>query len=478
VRVLIAARLSRLADGQTGLDSQDAESTRWALANGHEIVHVAADTKSGTSAPWDRPNLRPWVTEPAKLAEYDAVVAYKLDRLSRGDNASTNAIETWAHANHKQLLTVDGLVFPCEGADGIRWDLAKRLSHQEWLNTSERYKRMQAHLVSQGKLVGKPPWGYESAPAEGGHKMLVPTDEGRAYIPAIFARVIAGESLNDVAEWLNAEGVKPAIGDSWWGRRVGAIIRNTTYAGRRRAQSGRAVLRVEPLIDADTFRRAGAALDSRPKRGPQNAEDRAMLAEVVYCARCADSPMYRVRPSGNNWYYRCYGRGSQRQGCGNYINGAVADDLVARFMSNFDGPIVEARVIPGTGHQAEIAEIELDIRSLDMTDPEYPARHAELWAERQRLAGLGDVPDRTVWEATGRTHAGEWAALDGAERGAWLRAKRIRVFAIRPDVASLVEPAWALRALGAASVVTGDGVTMAITWRGSDLDTYEADDGD
>ena len=106
MRVLIAARLSQLAEGQTGLDSQDAESTAWAEREGHEVVHVAMDRKSGTTAPWDRPQLRPWVTDESRVALYDAVLAYRLDRLSRGDNESTNAIENWATKNGKQLLTV------------------------------------------------------------------------------------------------------------------------------------------------------------------------------------------------------------------------------------------------------------------------------------------------------------------------------------------------------------------------------------
>ena len=89
MRVIVAARLSQLAPGQTGLDSQDAESQAWAVGQGHTVVAVLPDRKSGTIQPWNRPNLRPWVTDPEKLAEYDAVVAFKLDRLSRGDNQTT-----------------------------------------------------------------------------------------------------------------------------------------------------------------------------------------------------------------------------------------------------------------------------------------------------------------------------------------------------------------------------------------------------
>src|ERR1700685_271912 len=105
MRVLVAARLSRLAPGQTGLDSQDRESRAWCEGNGHEVLGVPADHKSGTVAPWDRPNLTPWVTEPDKIKLYDAIVGYSFDRLSRGDKQNTNAIEAWAHQHGKQLLT-------------------------------------------------------------------------------------------------------------------------------------------------------------------------------------------------------------------------------------------------------------------------------------------------------------------------------------------------------------------------------------
>ena len=53
----------------------------------------------------------------------------------RGDDASTSAIEEWARVHNKLLLTEDGLIYPCEGTDGIRWDISKRIAHEEWLKT-------------------------------------------------------------------------------------------------------------------------------------------------------------------------------------------------------------------------------------------------------------------------------------------------------------------------------------------------------
>jgi site-specific DNA recombinase len=89
VRVIVAARLSVLAEGQTGLDTQEQEVIRWAQAQGHTVVGVAADFKTGKSDLTDRPNLRPWITDPVKRDSYDAIVAYKVDRLTRADKAGT-----------------------------------------------------------------------------------------------------------------------------------------------------------------------------------------------------------------------------------------------------------------------------------------------------------------------------------------------------------------------------------------------------
>lgn len=214
MRVIVAARLSVLADGQTGLDSQEKEAVAWAERSGHDVVAVVTDGASGAKPILKRRNLKPWMTDADKLTEYDCIVVLKFDRLTRGDSRETRAIETWADDHGKTLMTTEGLTFPCEGADGIRWDLAKRLAHDEWLRIQERYLRMQRTLKAKGSLVGKAPWGYEIAPGVNEHgqsvKTLVPTPEGRKAIPVIFQKVIKGESLRVIAAWLDGQGYGPA----------------------------------------------------------------------------------------------------------------------------------------------------------------------------------------------------------------------------------------------------------------------------
>jgi DNA invertase Pin-like site-specific DNA recombinase len=162
MRVIIAGRLSKKATDrdQTGFDSQERESVRWAEQNGHRVVTVVADFKSGRSRIEDRPNLRPWVTDPERLSQYDGIVALKVDRLTRGNRQETADLESWAN-EHGKVLLIAGLNVrsDAEGMEGMAWDMMLRQAHQEWLNTSERYGRMRRTLIEKGSVVSKAPWG-------------------------------------------------------------------------------------------------------------------------------------------------------------------------------------------------------------------------------------------------------------------------------------------------------------------------------
>ena len=274
MRLLHAARLSQRARGheQTGIESSDREAQQWAEANGHVIVATVADTKSGTTAMWARPNLKPWVTEPDRLAEYDGIVAYKSDRLSRAAWADEIQIRLWAQQHGKELFIVSPALHwpPANQAEQLSWEIFASQAHEEWKNTSERYRRMQGYLRSEGKLVGRAPFGYEVVPAEDGHKTLAPTEVGRKFVPEIFRRCIAGDSLATIALWLDAEGapLPSANSTTWQPRTVGTIIRCTTMMGRRTDATGKTILKCEALVDPVTFRRAGEALDARPEARP------------------------------------------------------------------------------------------------------------------------------------------------------------------------------------------------------------------
>jgi DNA invertase Pin-like site-specific DNA recombinase len=438
MRVIVAARLSKLQrDGREGIgiETQDERSREWAEREGHEVVAVVADTKSGTVAPMDRRHLAPWVTDPALMARYDAVVAFKTDRLSRGTQEDFTRIEHWATEHGKRLVIVDGPQYPArDDSDYWRWAAEKRTARVEWENDRERSMRAQAALRDAGTLVGRYPWGYTSEGARYDRRM-VPTDEGRRLVPQVYARVAAGQSLTVVAAWLAEQTGRP-----WWPRTVAALIRNPAYRGSRQDARGREIHRCEPLVTGQQWRDAVANLDARPKRGTHAAETSA-LSGVLRCIKCG-GPMYRVVTGSGNQarvaYYRCAGKGPIRtSACRNMIRCDRADALVDDVMGGLDVPVIEWRLVKGHSHDGELADVDLALRDLagqGLTEDAEDERRAALRAERKRLRGLPAVPDRWEPRETGETYAGQWAALAPAARRAWLKRYAPKLFIGKPGM--------------------------------------------
>jgi site-specific DNA recombinase len=448
---IIAARLSRKKakagyGNGLGIDTQDEYSRQYAEREGWNVVEVVADTKSGTVAPWDRRNLKPWVTEPEKLTQYDVIIGYKTDRVSRGDQEDFTRIEAWATAHGKRIIIVDGPQYPArDDADYWRWQAEKRLSRQEWEQIRERNGRMQKALRARGKLVGKAPWGYEIS-GDLWEKTLVPTELGRKYIPLIFEHCADGWSLARIAAWLDSESVPTARGGKWSSLTLTDMIHCTTYIGYRRDGAGKIILKCEAVIDADAFNRANEAVASRPKRGPSIPENRAMCTSVLFCAHCSDSPMYRVhggryRKNGeripNLFYYRCHGRSPQRASCGSHLQLTAVNTLVSEAMERLVRPITKLVFIPGNDHSTELKDVEFLLQHLSsqgLSDEEEDAERMRLRAERDRIRSLPVEPGRTERVETGETYADRWASFTtDVERNDWLKSIGVRIWAWKYD---------------------------------------------
>jgi DNA invertase Pin-like site-specific DNA recombinase len=473
LRAVIAARLSQLQrDGRQGIgmDTQDEKSRAFCDREGITVVGVAADTKSGTVAPWDRKNLKPWVTDPERMDGYDVIVAYKTDRLSRGTQEDFTRIEFWATSHGKRLVIVDGPQYPARrdkfDSDYWQWHAEKMAARKEWEQDRERTLRATDKLRRENKFVGRIPWGYA---AEGPKydKRLVATGLGREYIPQIYDMVIAGYSLADICEWLDSLHIKQrrdkdtgeVAGASWWPAKLADIIRNPVYRGHyqmtrveRDQETGKVVWSerwehpCEALIDARRFRLANEALRTREKRGPAgDPQTRAMLKGAIKCPNCEGSSMNKIKTRGSSkagadklTYYRCTGTGSQPKGCGNMVRMEVTDAAVNQIMATtFHVPVKRLILVKGSDYQDELDEIRYRIRELDpdlMSDEQYDAELRRLRAERDRLKALPAEPDRWEEQLTGELYADIYQALPVSERGAWLTSHGFVIHATKKEV--------------------------------------------
>ena len=451
MRIIIAARLSQTSDGQTGIETQDDETRKRFEAEGHTIVAVVADYASGTVQPWNRKNLKQWVTDPERIKLYDAIAGYRFDRLSRGDKQSTNEIETWAYKHKKQLLTEDGLAFPSEGTEGIRWDITARISREEWLKTSERYRRMQKWLREGGYLVGKAPYGYMivSVPGSGktpkdDHKRLEPDPVAKLIVQEAARRYLDGATLRAICDDFNERGILSPNGGRWIHQTLSDILRNPAIAGRRMDKDGKTVLRMEPLISYTDFRRIGARMDKRAQRkGRANSGAFTLLTGVIYCPD--GQPMYRINSKYADgprpfYYCRMCPKG-KREMLPMELTNKLAEAKIRAAL--IESPDIEKREsVKANGRQDAIEQKRQDIRELDSTAGDFLERVTAMHAEIKRLESLPEEPEQIITTViSGQKLADDWPALSEAGKRAALLSAGVRVVAWRDEAGDIhIEP--------------------------------------
>ena len=312
--------------------------------------------------------------------------------------------------------------------------LAGLMNHEKSALISEQVRASFVTIKGNGSNPGRAPWGYVSQ-GDKYSKALVPTDEGRAIVPAIFERVANGMSLAKVADYLQTE-----HGIIWWPRRIAWMIRNPAYRGARQDANGVTVHRCEPLVDAALWLRANNALTVKPgKRGPANGAS-AMLTSVLFCGECQEedqegnityaSPMYRIRPRAGYAYYRCTGKAG-RKGCGHMVRLAETDAAVIEELSLSPEPRRVPQRVEGNSHYAELAEIQLELAELPkrgLSDDEEDSERARLRARRNELESMPETPDRIVMVETGETIGEHFRSLDDAGRREMMLKDGIRVW--------------------------------------------------
>ncbi|HEY2578417.1 MAG TPA: recombinase family protein [Streptosporangiaceae bacterium] len=344
--------------------------------------------------------------------------------------------------------------------------LAATKDRQKSRDISEQVTAKQAALRAAGSVVGRAPWGYRIVCRDfpgctglrcGHVKVLTPTDIGRKYIPLIFERVIAGDSLRTIAAWLTAEGVPTNSGNAVWheGFIGNRLIKNRTYMGQR---PNAGLLETEALVSPTTWQQANASLASRIRPGRGTVVHVKPLVSSI-CGACygeirdgcpsGKSPMYRVSiqyADGKRAFYRCTGHGPQRKGCGAPMLAVdVLDAMVTDVMLD-DGEKHEERVFAaGDDKSDEIMRLR-EIGAVAMRKGDYnAATDAMRKATQIEDANKDRVQPGWTWQYVGpcadvadevllenhelcghQTEGDYYASLSGDERREYLRQFEIR----------------------------------------------------
>jgi Recombinase zinc beta ribbon domain/Recombinase len=312
--------------------------------------------------------------------------------------------------------------------------LAGLVNHDKSKHLSDQVKLANDRIRHNGANPGRAPWGYVSTGEKYG-KALEPTEDGKRLVPEVYERIANGESLAQVGRWLASE-----TGRTWWPRRIAWLITNPTYRGHRIDASGVTVHRCEPLVDAALWKRANDALTAKPgKRGPASGLS-AMLTSVAVCGPCDErgvtSPMYRIQPRKGYFYYRCAGAGTERKGCGNMIRLEEAERIVVEWLTMMTAPRMVPQLVMGSSHEAELAEVMLDLAELPkrgLSDDDEDKERARLRKLRRELEAMPSVPDRIELVDSGQTIGLHFSSLDDAGKRSMMMNDGIRVLLWKPE---------------------------------------------
>lgn len=458
-RVLVAARLSRIvdSDGRSRIERDDESAQKWAAANGRTIVAVSTDAGvSGSTDPFKRPGLGPYLTDPVQIASYDEIVASSLDRLGRNAR-DLNRLRNWADDNGKRITILSPLmhwpVDPDDFASPIIWDVLGRVSEMELRMITKRIADNRDDLVERGSFVGKPCFGFDIW-GERGDKTLIPNPKLAPYLRGMVDRARQGDTLLSICHWLDSEGIEPPKGGTWHPKSVSQILHNPSLKGRRYfTHKGKSrVLKHDGIISAADWQALQDVLDARPgHRGPILSKT-APLTGAIVCDLCG-GPMYKqtsttTRKDGSKYkvdFYRCHGDGKNPSRCRNGVNRQAVEDFVDDWFTQTGAfahtPVMETVVVKGHNHEDEIADVKAEIAQLDPDDDGYMTEHGALMADLARLKGLPYVPTRIDARPTGQTVGQVWASLSDDAKRRYLASSNT-VIRVRPVKDGVPDAAW------------------------------------
>jgi site-specific DNA recombinase len=461
-------RLSRKSDATSSPQRQaDQILQATADAGGHVVAWADDWEVSGATDPLTRRGFGPWLR--GELGPYDGIAAASVDRVGRNvrDTLNTQALLT---AQDRIVVTADHA--------GV-WDFSDPNQENEWLAKAwgsqmelRAIQRRNRDETQRARAAGEP----KQCPSYGymfvrlvpmGKVDHVEIDPVAAEVIREVARRILADETGKVTcateAWrLNREGIpspsdrraqlygRMMSGRPWQAKSVKHILCSEAALGFLMHEGrpvtgadGRLVRMAEPLWDRATHDALTKA--AAPKRsGSRAPKGTRLLSGIAFCGNCG-ARLYSTGRRADSYAYGCTARvrGIRASaGCKpaptvaiSVVDAQVSEWFLARYGA---GEVMRKIYDPGTGHAAQIAELEAtrkrlrDDRQAGLYDSADDAEwyRTEYHRLGEEIAALKALPERKPgirMVPAGRTISQEWETADGARRREMLAEFDVRV---------------------------------------------------
>ncbi len=241
----------------------------------------------------DRPGLSQ-LLESVRRHEADAVVVYKLDRLSRSQKDTLTLIEDEFLSHKTDFISINENFDTSTPFGRAMIGILSVFAQLEKDQITERFTMGRIGRSRAGYYHGGPtaPTGYHYI---NGALQIDPIGERQVH--QIFDMYVAGVTINSIMKRMKAQ-----YGGNWSSAKIADILRNSVYIGKVKFAGQEYDGVHQPIVDKEQYFFVQRMLEKRPVPIRQPFRASCLLTGLIFCARCG------ARYSGNHGYYKCYSR--------------------------------------------------------------------------------------------------------------------------------------------------------------------------
>lgn len=398
IRAGIYTRISRDdAEERLGVHRQEQDLRREAERRGVAELAIFEDNDLSGSGKVERPAFERLIGA-IEDHEVDLVLAWDLDRLSRGWKPFVRFYE----ACEKARISVGWIGGEADFATGswlLELELRASFAREELRKIRARVARKHKELAEHGKDAGGGrPFGYEA------DRMTINKKEA-ALIREASQRFLKGEPLRSVCRDWNERGIPTVTGANWSPQVMSRMLASARISGRREHRgtsngsrrdigeitSKAACPGIISFADSDRIR---AILSDPLRRRNFRSGDYLLTRGIARCGLCG-TPLV-ARPRGDGRRAMVCASGPSFHGCGKIrilaepLEKQIADEL----LRVIDGGRLTAAMAKQTdrGITEKLAAVESKLANLSrkwaenrITDVEWDAARASLGEQRAKL---------------------------------------------------------------------------------------------
>ena len=213
-------------DGKVSLPEQERMAKACIESKGWQYVRTYEDNGySGRTT--DRPALQQMLSD-IKNGEVEAVIIYKLDRLSRKQRDTLSIIEDFLLKNNVDLVSLNETLDTSTPWGRAMIGVLSSFNQLESENIAMRTAMGRYATAREGGYAGgKPPLGYRAVE---GHLVIVP--EEAEIVRLVYSLRAEGKTLHAITDELNKKGYRSKKGNEFKHSAIQTILNNEdTYRG-------------------------------------------------------------------------------------------------------------------------------------------------------------------------------------------------------------------------------------------------------